>query len=137
MTYQETLCTLYDETAATTIFALLSYGDAKIGMGFRRECVGSDLKDPVIDGIHFMLCADAWNTILECVINRTDDLMCTPDDEIEIRLRAVSLCFPSAIINLGSFRVISMAVEENTSVMTLRGPIQVPLRIRLEIERYK
>lgn len=135
MTYQETLYALLRETKNTTIFALNSFGDAEIGMGFRRACVYSDLKDPIIDGVVFMLAADAWNTIYDCPITSTFDMECTPTEDIEIRLRAVS-GFPYTEINLGKYRVTNFEPsEEGLEVYFLNGVHVFPSFIRLDIER--
>lgn len=134
MTFQDTLTALSVQTEHTTIYALISYGDGKIGMGFRREWYGTNLRNPIIDNTVFMLCADAWNTNLLCPITRTDDLICTPNEDIQIRLRAVG-GFPYTTINLGDYRVISMHVEEKEEVLFMSGPRKIPSAIRLEIER--
>lgn len=137
MTFENTLFELCCVTEKTTIFGLISLGDGTHGIGFRRECVGSDLKDPVIDGIAFMLCADAWNSKLRCDISTTEELVTTNKEDVEIRLRAVSLTYPSAVIHLGSYKIVSMKVEKYEDIYYIGGPVSIPSRIRLDIERIR
>lgn len=136
MTYKETLYALYKETKETTIFAMPSYEDAKIGIGFRRACCGSNLRDPVIDGISFMICADAFKTPdrftpMRRPIKTTEELFYTPNNEVRITLRAVSF-FPYTTIDLGDYRVLEMRIEEMENVEYRKA---MPSRIRLDIER--
>ena len=135
MTYQETICALFDQTKNTTIFAMPSYGDGTMGVGFRRECCGSKLKDPVIDGVAFMLCADAVNNKTGKEIETTRELWYTPNNEIIIWLRAVSMSYPSATVNLYRYRVTRMQVEAEDLVHYATGSEKIPSRIRLDIER--
>lgn len=137
MNIQDTLYALYEETEKTTIFALISYEDAKTGIGFRRECCGSDLKDPIIDGTSFMLCADAWNKVLCCPIGTMFDLACTPTEDIEIRLQAISMTFPFATVQLGRYDItgIMIEAEEEMHCGSFFGRHSVPTRCRLAIER--
>lgn len=137
MTFQETLFELCNETKKTTIFGLISLGDGSHGIGFRRACVGSDLKDILIDGIVFMLCADAWNSKLTCNISTTEELVTTNKEDVEIRLRAVSLTYPSAVIQLGNYKIVNMKVEKYEDIYYLSGPVSVPSRVRLDIERIR
>ena len=51
MTFTETLTKLYEETDHTQIYALISYDDAKWGIGFHRSCCGSPYRDPIIDDV--------------------------------------------------------------------------------------
>ena len=142
MNFRDTIYALQDETKRTTIFALLSYGDAKTVMGFRRAWYGTDLRDPIIDGNVFMLCADAWDKNKFDSIEQTDDLAATPLDDIEIRLRADTF---DATIYLGSYRVLSMTVESEEEVNGLGvrdgrwicTSHTMPSVIRLEIERVR
>ena len=135
MTFEEMLWELYNVTSKTTIFGLLSFGDATHGIGFRRACCGSDLKDIVIDRIVFMLCADAWNKKLNKLVATTEEFVATNKEDIEIRLRADSSTYPMATINLGSFIISDYEVEKYEDVYFLSGPVSVPSRIRLNIER--
>lgn len=137
MTFEETLFELCYVTKKTTIFGLISYGDGTHGIGFRRACAGSELKDIVIDGIAFMLCADAWNSKLRCDISTTEELVITNKEDVEIRLRAVSLTYPSAVIQLGSYKIVNMKVEKYEDIHYLSGPVSIPSRIRLDIERIR
>lgn len=145
MTYQETLYALYKETEKTTIFAMNSFGDAEIGIGFRRACCYSDLKDPVVDGVYFMLCADAWNNKKERKISTTYEFALTDKEDISIRLRAIS-CFPSCEVNLGLYRITNFVLsEEGFGGIMMRNPygekskigysMKYPNYIRLDIER--
>ena len=135
MTFKETLYALYEETKKTTIFAMNSYGDAKVGIGFRRACCYSDLKDPVVDGVYFMLCADAWDDTLNCPISNTFDMLCRPDEEITIKLRAVCYC-PYTVIELGDYKITHSEIsEESEDVHYLCGVRKFPQYIQLDIER--
>lgn len=135
MTFKQTLYALLKETEKTTIFAMNSYGDAKIGIGFRRACVYSELNDPVIDGVNFMLCADAWDDTLDCPIANTFDLLCKPKEEISIRLRAVCFC-PYTTIDLGTYKITDFECsKEWTGDYYLCGVRKFPQYIRLDIER--
>lgn len=135
MTFKQTLYALLKETEKTTIFAMNSYGDAKIGIGFRRACVYSELNDPVIDGVNFMLCADAWDNRLNCRIPSTFDMLCGEEDEITIRLRAVCYC-PYTEIDLGDYKITHLEVsEESDDIYYLCGVRKFPKYIRLDIER--
>ena len=135
MTYQETLYALLKETKKTTIFAMNSYDDAIIGIGFRRECCGSDLKDPYVDGIVFMLHATAWDNEALIRIETTKDLLETPNDNIDIILKADSSTYPSATVYLGRYRVLRMTVEASEDAFYTTGRETIPSRIRLDIER--
>lgn len=135
MTYQETLHALLEETKETTIFAMPSYGDGTIGIGFRRVCCGSDLKDPVVDGVYFMLCADAVNNSIGKEIETTRELWYTPNNDIIIWLRANSFGFPTAIVELGRYRVCRMQMEAKELAHYTTGSEYIPSRIRLDIER--
>lgn len=137
MTFEETLFELFRVTEKTTIFGLISLGDGTHGIGFRRACAGSDLRDILIDGIVFMLCADVWNSKLTCNISTTEELVTTNKEDVEIRLRAVSLTYPSAVIQLGSYKIVNMKVEKYEDIYYLSGPVSIPSRIRLDIERIR
>lgn len=132
MNFRDTIYALRDETKRTTIYALLGFNESKISMGLRRAWHGTDLRDPIIDGNVFMLCGDAWDTMLKCAITRPDDLVCTPDEDIEIRLRGVTY---DVTVDLGRYMVRSMKVEIEEDVYFLDGPRKFPSAIRLEIER--
>lgn len=141
MTYKETLYALLKETEKTTIFALNSFGDAEIGIGFRRACTCSDLKDPHIDGNVFMLCADAWDKSKQCPILTTLDLMRTQKEDIRIMLRAVS-GFPYTETKLGCYHVTNIEPSGGTFQALMMGdyaPLgyrtEYPQFIRLDIER--
>ena len=131
MTYKETLHALYEETEKTTIFAMPSYGDGTIGIGFRRACCGSELNDPIYDDTSFMLCADAFIEPTHILIRTTKELFETPNIYVRIRLRAVSV-FPHSVIDLGDYRVLEMRIEEMENVEYRKA---MPSRIRLDIER--
>ena len=135
MNFRETLHELYDETKETTIFAMNSYGNGSIGIGFRRQCCGSDLKDPIIDDIPFMLYADAWNEALDEPIEKTYDLWFAPNENVQIRLRADSGTYPSTTINLGSYKVVRKMLEAVEDSYTMSGVRKIPARIRLDIVR--
>ena len=135
MTYQETLFALLKETEKTTLFAMPSYGDGTIGIGFRRACCGSNLKDPVVDRVYFMLYADAENNILGKEIKTTRELWYTPNNDIIIRLRADSYGFPTATVELGRYRVCRMQMEAKELAHYTTGSEYIPSRIRLDIER--
>lgn len=127
MTFNETLTKLYEETEHTQIYGLISYEDGRYGIGFRRQCVNSEYKDPVIDGNVFMLCADARDTYYNVRISSTTELQFTCLDDIRISLRAQS-SFPLCTINLGDFKVNSRKVIEYRED-------QFPSRILLDISR--
>lgn len=135
MTYQETLYALLKETEKTTIFAMPSYGDGTIGIGFRRACCGSDSKDPVVDNVYFMLWADAVNNNIGKEIETTRELWYTANTDIIIWLRADSFGFPSATVNLGKYRVCRMQMEAKELAYYTTGSEYIPSRIRLDIER--
>ncbi len=109
MTYQETLYDLLKETKYTTIFGMFGYSDSEPDnyIGFRRECCWSDLKDPVVDGTPFMLCADAYDEKKNCKIKSVEQLFETPNDDVRIELRAVTFN-PYTTIRLGSYSVFEM-----------------------------
>lgn len=139
MNFRDTLLALHEETKTTAIFAMRSYGDGKHGIGFRRECCGSDLKDPCIDDVPFMLCADAWKAKnlrkgfddVSRKILTMEDFIDIPKEDIEIRLRAVSGSYPMATIALGDYEIISRKVVQTTTVLGKK----FPERIQLDIKR--
>ena len=110
MTYHETLMALLDATKYTTIFGMFGYNDTDPDdyIGFRRECCWSDLKDPVIGGTTFMLCADAYDTEKDCKIKSVEQLYATPNKDVRIDLRAVSFHPSYVTIRLGSYTVYQM-----------------------------
>ena len=128
MTFTETLTKLYEETEHTQIYALISFGDAKFGIGFRRSCVNSPYRDPIIDDTVFMLCADARDTYYNASISTTTELQFTNLDDIEINLRAQSGTFPFCTIDLGRFKVNTRKVIEYYNE-------HYPSRIYLDISR--
>ena len=105
MTFTETLTKLYEETEHTQIYALISFGDAKFDIGFRRSCVNSPYRDPIIDDTVFMLCADAYNKKNRTRINCIANLSRISLDNIEINIRAQSSTFPFCTVDLGRFKV--------------------------------
>lgn len=112
MTFTETLTKLYEETEHTQIYALISFGDAKFDIGFRRSCVGSPYRDPIIDDTVFMLYADAYNKKNRTRINCTANLSRILLDDVEINLRAQSGTFPLCKVDLGRFKVNTRKVIE-------------------------
>ena len=130
MNFRNTLFALYEETKATTIFAMVAYSEGgKPSIGFRRECNCSELKDPCIDVVSFMLCADAWNKKGNKAVHTLSNFMSTPVEDVEIRLRAVSSTYPAATITLGDYEIISRTdVKKNITFGYTEG-------VRLEIRR--
>lgn len=128
MTFTETLTKLYEETEHTQIYALISFGDAKFDIGFRRRCVDSLYNDPIIDDTVFMLCADAYNKRNGIRINCTANLSRISLDDVEIHLRAQSGIFPFCTIDLGRFKVNAREVIEYYNKY-------YPSRIHLDISR--
>ena len=100
MTFTETLIKLYAETEHTQIYALISYGDAKCGIGFRRSCTNSPYRDPVIDDTVFMICADAYYRDNHAPISTMVELIANPTENTIISLRAQSGTFPICTIDL-------------------------------------
>lgn len=128
MTFAETLTKLYEETEHTQIYALISFGDAKFDIGFRRSCINSPYSDTVIDNTVFMLCADAYNKKNRTRINCTTNLSRISLDDIEINLRAQSGTFPLCTVDLGRFKVNTREVIEYYNKY-------YPSRIHLDISR--
>lgn len=128
MTFTETLTKLYEETEHTQIYALISFGDAKFDIGFRRSCYDSPYRDPIINDTVFMLCADAYDTNYNVKISTTTEIQSTNLDDIEINLRAQSGTFPFCIVDLGRFKVNSREVIEYYNKY-------YPSRIHLDISR--
>lgn len=110
MTYEETLFELLAVTRFTTIFGMFGHSNNGIYIGFRRECCWSDLKDPVIDDVPFMLCADAYDTRNKRrePIKTIEQLFETPNNDVDIDLRAVAFRPCYCTINLGTYRVNEM-----------------------------
>ena len=128
MTFTETLTKLYEETEHTQIYALISFGDAKFDIGFRRSCVNSPYRDPIIDDTVFMLCADAYNKKNRTRINCIANLSRISLDNIEINIRAQSSTFPFCTVDLGRFKVNTREVIEHYNEY-------YPSRIHLDISR--
>ena len=128
MTFAETLIKLYEETEHTQIYGLISFGDAKFDIGFRRSCVNSSYKDIIIDGTVFMLCADAYDKKSESRINCITNLSKISLFDVEIHLRAQSCTFPICTIDLGRFKVNTREVLEYYNDYH-------PSRVHLDISR--
>ena len=126
MTFTETLSKLYNETEHTQIYGLISYEDGRYGIGFRRQCINSEYKDPIIDDTAFMLCADASDIYYNTKISSTTELQFTNLDDVRVNLRAQTT-FPLCTINLGDFKVNSRKVIEYSN--------NIPSRILLDISR--
>lgn len=127
MTFTETLSKLYNDTEHTQIYGLISYEDGRYGIGFRRQCINSEYKDPIIDNTAFMLCADAYDIYYNAKISSITELQFTNLDDIKISLRAQT-SFPLCAIKLGDFKVNSRKVTEYNE----EG---IPSRIHLDISR--
>lgn len=126
MTFTETLTKLYEETEHIQIYGLISYEDGRHGIGFRRQCVNSEYKDPIIDDTAFMLCADAYDIYYNAKINSITELQFTNLDDVKISLRAQT-SFPLCTIDLGVFKVNNRKVVEYVE--------KTPSRIWLDISR--
>ena len=129
MTFTETLTKLYEETEHTQIYALISFGDAKCGIGFRRSCYESPYHDSIVDGIVFMICADAYYKDNYMPINTMTELITNPTENTIISLRAQSGTFPICAVRLGDYKINSMEIVEKYC-----GEYY-PSRIHLEISR--
>lgn len=129
MTFTETLTKLYEETEHTQIYALISFGDAEFGVGFRRSCANSSYSDPIIDDTVFMLCADAYYKDNYMPISTMTELITNPIENTVISLRAQSGTFPICTIRLGDFRINSMEYIEKYD-----GEYY-PNRVHLDISR--
>jgi hypothetical protein len=82
-----------------------------------------------------MLCADAWDDTLDCPISNTFNMLCRPEEEITIKLRAVCYC-PYTVIELGDYKITHSEIsEESEDVYYLCGDRKFPKYIRLDIER--
>ena len=134
MNFSETIATLYEETEFCNLYAMVSYGDGTIGVGFRASHANLQHNDPIIDGNAFMICASAWSISEKRWIESTTELWHTPKEDIEIRLRA-DYAWPLVTIDLGEFKVIEMKIEEEKEMIFLSGPRWIPTRIKLRIKR--
>jgi len=116
MTFNETVNKLYEETNQTTVFGIRAFTiNGKNDIGFRRECARSSLKNPVIDGVPFMICADAYDDILSMRITTIEDLLCTPNDQITVCLRGIAGP-PMITVDLGYYRVDRMMKVDDDMV---------------------
>lgn len=129
MTFTETLTKLYEETENTQIYALISYDDAKWGIGFRRSCYGSPYRDPIIDDVVFMICAKAYYKDNHMPINTMTELTTNPIENTVISLEAQSGTFPLCTIRLGDFKINNMEIIEKYDYE------YYPSRIHLDISR--
>jgi hypothetical protein len=129
MTFTETLSKLYNETEHTQIYALISYGDAKCGIGFRRSCYESPYRDPIVDDVVFMICADAYYKDNYMPINTMIELTTNPIENTIISLRAQGGTYPLCTVSLGDFKINSMKIVEKDS------NDYYPCRIHIDISR--
>ena len=134
MTFNETIYALREATKEMDIFAMISYGDASIGMGIRASYYDELHNDPIIDGNVFMIAGDAFDTRTWNKIPTTNALNDTPIACICIRPFAI-YCWPSVKVDLGDYDVESIKVEAFTEVGYLSGYRKMPERIRLHIKR--
>lgn len=117
MTFTNTLTNLYKDTEHTQIHGISAFDEHGCPcIGFRREHSGTPFTDPVIGGVSFMLCADAYYKDNYMPINDFNELIHVPVENVVINLRAQSGTFPICTINLGSFKVNSMRVHESKSI---------------------
>lgn len=133
MNFSETIAALYEETEFCNLYAMVSYCDGTIGVGFRTS-YANFYNDPIIDGNAFMICASAWSISEKRWIESTTELWHTPKEDIEIRLRA-DYAYPLVTIDLGEFKVIEMKIEEEKEMIFISGPRWIPTRIKLRIKR--
>lgn len=129
MTFTETIAKLYNETEHTQIYALISYDDAKCGIGFRRSCYESPYRDPIIDDVVFMICAEAYYKDNYTPINTMTELIVNPTENTIIRLRAQSATFPMCAVRLGNFKINNMEIVEKYDEE------YYPNRVHLDISR--
>lgn len=135
MTYRETLYELLNATREMDIFAMISYGDATVGMGIRASYWGELHNDPIIDDNVFMIAGDAYDNRTWEQFPTTKELNDVPIQNICIRLRAIN-CGPADVtVDLGDYIVDSMKVEAFTDVLFISGYQKFPERIRLHIKR--
>lgn len=128
--FTEVMRKLYEETDETEIYAARAYNNEGPCIGFRREICGGLYKDPIIDEIPFMLAADAYNVKAAAKIKSLKDLITLSPDTIRLNLRANTLLsIPSAVIDLGSYKITNMTVENYFST---EGK---DMRILLKIKR--
>lgn len=133
MNFSDTLYELRRQTLHIKIDMLPAYDpDGNACLGYRVAHAGSDMKDPVIDDNHFMLCGDLYHIGLFSTHNKRtlvrdyEDFFGSMLRDLVFVLRA-QYTYPCTTIYLGEYRVLGYAVLD-------RDPeTHKPLCVRLDI----
>ena len=109
MTFLETIYELEEATTNIDILAIGCTTNGKPDIGIRVNTVYDDtMKDPIIDGIPFMICGDIYDEDDYGRISDIKELSWKHRDTIYVRLRAIAGYRATAKIDLGQYRVVDL-----------------------------
>lgn len=118
MTFKDTIYKLLEETEEIEVIACRAYPENGMEIGIRRHTIyDHTMKDPIIDGIPFMICGTILKDFenINCkTITNLEDVIYESDDRITVELYAISI--PELInrTDLGYYKVLKMEFIEES-----------------------
>ena len=118
MKFQDVLTELYTNTKEITVYAANAFDyiddEVKYSIGIRSFFCDYEDHDPIVDGTRFMVCGTIFN-IGGKEVTRLRNL----NDNCIIKLRANSIGFPTAVIDLGRYTIVSRSEVDERENITL------------------